>query len=463
MLTEQEQRGGLGVAAMAAAMVAVVLFAPQVLGDGDTWWHLATGQWILNHGRIPDRDVFSYIMAGRPWLAQEWLSQLLMALAFRFGGWSGVAILFALSVGLTVMLLGRHLGRWLQPLPLFVAIVLALSLLSPSLLARPHLLVLPVMEFWCASLVIARAENRPPPPGLLLLMVLWTNLHGSFPVGLCFAAALSLETLFTDRREAGPWFGFTVMAAVVTLINPNGLAGALFPIHLVNSGALGDIIEWQPARLRDLPPIVPVVLVLAYLVTVRGFRPRFWRLMILLVLVTEALLHIRNQMLVGIAGTLAIAPDLGRCFGVMRQRGRNERWQGALPFALAAALLCGIRVGHPLVRHDDAVTPATALAHVPPALRSAPVYNDAALGGYLIFVGVRPFIDGRAELYGAAFMARYQKAISGPGSLFADEIAQYHIRWAVVGVRSSAAPLLAALPGWSCAYRDATAALFIRN
>ena len=115
---------------------------------------------------------------------------------------------------------------------------------------------------------------------------------------------------------------------------------------------------------------------------------------------------------------------------------------------LNKALFPGLRLGY---------------AVVPPALRSAPVYNDAALGGYLIFVGVRPFIDGRAELYGAAFMARYQKAISGPGSLFADEIAQYHIRWAVVGVRSSAAPLLAALPGWSCAYRDATAALFIRN
>lgn len=457
------QLAPLALAALAAVMAGAVLFAPPVLGDGDTWWHLATGQWILAHGRVPDRDVFSYTMAGQPWLAQEWLSQLLMAVAFRGAGWSGVMILFALPVALTVMLLGRHLGRWLESLPLLLAIVIAMSLLSPSLLARPHLLALPVIELWCAGLVIARAENRPPSPGLLLLMVLWTNLHGSFPVGLVLAALLSIEAAFADRRMAGAWFSFTLVATLTTLLNPSGIAGALFPYRLMNSGALVDIIEWQPVQLHDAPPIVPVLILLAYLLILRGFRPRFWRAVIFAGLIVEALLHVRNQMLLGIVGLLVIAPDLGRCFGVLRQRGHGERWQGAVPAALAVALLCGIRVGYPLQRGDDSVTPATALGHVSPALRALPVYNDAALGGYLIYAGVRPFIDGRAELYGAGFMTRYQHAITRPGPFFAEELAQYDVRWALVGARSAAAPLLATLPGWTCTYRDATSILFVRH
>lgn len=463
MSVELDKKAATGVAALAAIMVAVVLFAPQVLGDGDSWWHLATGQWMLAHGRVPDRDVFSYTMAGRPWIAQEWLSQVLMAVAFRLDGWSGVLILYALAVGATMVLLGRHVGRWLQPLPLMLSLVLATALLSPSLLARPHLLALPVMELWCAGLVIARAENRPPSPILLVLMVIWTNLHGSFPVGLGFALVLSIEAALADHRAAAPWFGFAALAALVALLNPSGLDGVLFPFRLVNSGALADIIEWQPARLSDVPPIMPAIALVAYLIAMRGFRPRFWRAVILFGLLAEALLHVRNQMLVAIVGLLAIAPDLGRCLGVMRQRGRGEQRGGVVPFALASALLCGVRVGNPLDRGDDAVTPASALAQVPPALRALPVYNDAALGGYLIYSGVRPFIDGRAELYGAAFMARYQRAIIQPGSLFTEELAQYDIRWALVGARSRAAPLLAALPHWHRRYADHTAIVYVRD
>ena len=51
------------------------LFIPQVLNDGDTWWHLAAAEWIINHQAAPHADPFSYTRAGAPWLDHEWLSQ----------------------------------------------------------------------------------------------------------------------------------------------------------------------------------------------------------------------------------------------------------------------------------------------------------------------------------------------------------------------------------------------------
>ena len=104
---------------LAAAVIgyAVFLFAPQVLNDGDTYSHIATGEWILLNSAVPTTDPFSYTFVGAPWVAHEWLSEVIMTLAFRVGGWNAVLILFAGATALAIGLLARHLARWLDPLP----------------------------------------------------------------------------------------------------------------------------------------------------------------------------------------------------------------------------------------------------------------------------------------------------------------------------------------------------------
>jgi hypothetical protein len=59
-----------------------------LLGDPDSHWHIAVGNWILAHGTVPTVDSFSFTFAGQPWIAKEWLSQVLLALAMtrRLGG-----------------------------------------------------------------------------------------------------------------------------------------------------------------------------------------------------------------------------------------------------------------------------------------------------------------------------------------------------------------------------------------
>ena len=37
--------------------------ATGMLGDGDTGWHVRTGEWILANGRVPHEDMFSYTQA----------------------------------------------------------------------------------------------------------------------------------------------------------------------------------------------------------------------------------------------------------------------------------------------------------------------------------------------------------------------------------------------------------------
>src|SRR5436190_15823818 len=59
--------------------------ARTLLIDGDTGWHIRTGEWILSHGRAPRHDLFSFTRAGEPWFAWEWLSEALMAWLHRQG------------------------------------------------------------------------------------------------------------------------------------------------------------------------------------------------------------------------------------------------------------------------------------------------------------------------------------------------------------------------------------------
>ena len=222
---------------------AVAAFAPQIFHDGDTWWHLAAGNWMLAHQAVPVRDIFTFTFAGQPWTAHEWLAEVLMTLAFRAASWSGLHILFGLAFGATSLILARSLRRRLDFTPALLVAVMGLAAVSGSLLARPHLLALPLLALWTACLVEAREQDRAPPLWLTLVMLLWANLHGGFAFGLALAAALGVEAVFTGsdkKRAARQWSLFFGVSLVAALITPQGLDGLLFPFRLAADARTGQ-------------------------------------------------------------------------------------------------------------------------------------------------------------------------------------------------------------------------------
>ncbi len=104
------------------------------------------------------------------------------------------------------------------------------------LLARPHLLAWPCLALWCGGLVTARANRIAPSFALLPVMLLWVNLHGSFMLGLLLPGAFMIEAAARLRdadhhRVFMSWAGFILAAWAVALLNPDFLAGVLFPIR----------------------------------------------------------------------------------------------------------------------------------------------------------------------------------------------------------------------------------------
>lgn len=437
-------------------------FSPQIFHDGDTWWHLAAGSWMLAHHAVPARDIFSYTFAGAPWSTHEWLSEILMAGAFGAAGWSGLHVLFAFAFGATAAIVGCALRRQMDVIPALIATVLGLACVAGSLLARPHILALPLLALWTAMLVEARQQKRAPPLWLAGLMLPWANLHGTFAFGLALAAALGLEAAIEkpDRGVLKQWSIFVGASLVAACLTPQGLNGLLFPIRLLAMPGIGVIGEWAPSDITHITPFLLALLAMFFILAMGKVTVPVPRAVLILALTYLAMAHARHEMLFGVAAPILAAPAMGIAWPSKEDRGRPWLVPG---MACVLALLVVVRLAWPAVRGDDRTAPVTALAHVPPALRAKPVLNAYEFGGYLIFQGVGVFIDSRADMYPADFLEKDFRLSSGDGDLLAATLAHYHIAWTIFPSGSPAAVTLDHSPGWRRLYGDANAVVHVRD
>jgi hypothetical protein len=110
--------------------------------------------------------------------AHEWLSEVLLSLAFRLGGWSGVVRLTGAAAALAALIVGLSTARELRGAPLVATVAIGLSLLTENLLAGPHVLAVPLAAARGAGLIAARDRGRAPLLGLAVLMIAWVNMYG---------------------------------------------------------------------------------------------------------------------------------------------------------------------------------------------------------------------------------------------------------------------------------------------
>jgi hypothetical protein len=184
------------------------------------------------------------------------------------------------------------------------------------------------------------------------------------------------------------------------------------------------------------------------------------RVAIVIGLAYMAVRHQRHQMLFGIVVPLVIAPSLAKASPAATDA--KSPWLLAPLAAAVLAVVLILRVLVPATRGEDRVTPADALASVPAALRSQPVLSAYDFGGYLIFKGVRPFIDGRTDMYGDAFMKNYDTVMKPDRKTLSGTLAHWHIAWTILPP-GPAATMMDSLPGWHRVHTDRFAVVHIRE
>jgi hypothetical protein len=474
--TADEKAGALPLPAalpflVAAIVYAVVLLsAAKLLNDPDTYWHAAVGRWIAAHGWVPTADPFSFTFAGEPWIAKEWLAQLLYAGAYGLAGWTGMAILAAAATALAFGLLAHRLERNLAPIAVVALLAASFILVAPHLTARPHALALPVMVAWTGGLVAGADGRRAPSLWLLPLMVLWANLHGGFTLGLVLVVAAGLDAVFSapgaERRPlAFAWTGFLVLAVVAACVTPYGPESILVTGRILGMGdALRFIGEWKPQDFGHVGSFEILLLLTIGLALHRGFTLPPFRILTILGLLHLALSANRNTELMGLLVPVFLAGPLAAQVPALRATG-----PGRANSALAALVVVGLV---PVTAALAAVTSPSPPAAITPAaaldaLRKAtngPVFNAYDFGGYLIASGVPTFIDGRTELYGADFLRRYENAVmlSDPPGL-ETLLAEHHIAATLLQTGMPAIAWLDRMPGWKRLYADDVAVVHVKT
>ncbi len=334
---------------------------------------------------------------------------------------------------------------------------------------------MPVMIAWVAGLVRALDRERAPSFALLPLMVVWANLHGSFLLGLLLVGAAALEAIVSAepsrrRRALLDWCLFALAAIAAAGITPYGPGTALAALDVLNLGSLlSAVIEFRPPDFGRPSPLEVVLLASVGLGIWYGVRLPPIRILVLLGLVHLALSGVRYAETLGLLAPLFLAAPLARQFPGLRAEtdsGPIAEARRPLAGAIAAILVvvaATVAFAYTRPAPDAKITPAAAVEALK-ASNSGPVLNDYEFGGYLIFAGVAPFVDGRAELYGGPFVLRFKAAVTLanlPGLL--KILADHRIGATLLAPTTPAVAWLDREPGWTRAYTDDIAVVHVRK
>lgn len=463
------------------------IFSSKIFGDPDSMWHIAAGRWMLAHGAVVRTDPFSHSMPGAPWIAHEWLSELLMATVHGWGGWAALHMLVAAVFATTVALLLRHLLHVLEPIHAIAVTFLSAALMSTHLLVRPHVLAWPLLLVWFVVLAKASRERKSPPWWLLGLMLLWVNLHGSFVFGMVFAIGFFVEALWdmrqegSGRRRLAPWTAFLLLMLTAGFANPQG---ALAYAHVIDvmrmKETLAMVSEWRSTNFHEPQLLLLWMLLLLLLAFAGRLQVPVVRSLMIFAVLYLALKHERYHSLLGIVAPVLLVPfvrvnrestdsaaalhgaaTLDLLFGRLAVPSRR-----ITAVTLPVLLIAGSAASASTWRREpaDQISPEAALAFVRTQGITGPVLNAYNFGGFLIYRGVPVFVDGRADMYGDDFIRTMRDAVW----LRTDEalpnlLNRHDIAWTLLQPTVPAVRLLDRLPGWSRVYSDSIAVVHRRT
>jgi len=459
--------------------------APVLVGTPDTFWHLAAGQWIVEHVQVPDRDPFSHSMANAPWHAHEWLSEVVMWAVYASAGWGGLALLAVLCWGAALAAMTRFLVARLEPVHALLLVGLVAGMTTTHLWARPHALTMPILVLWVATLVDASERRAAPPWWLAAVMVLWANLHGSYTLGLALAVALSCDAVLAAapgarKRAARRWGAFVAVCLATSMLTPFGWNGLVYTVEVMRQEvALTLIQEWQSPNFHKPHPLEFWLLLFFGLAMAGRVRLPWVRIVIVLGLTHLALKHMRNVAILGWVAPLVMAAPLARSWYTDRRPARDaeriDRFFRSLgaPSPFAGWLVCAVVVAavlatfvqRDLVRPSPKWMPSAAVAAAEKAgLLSTPVFNAFNFGGYLILRGIPVYIDGRSDMYGDPFL-RDTLTVTMPKDAAAmlARLDRYRIGWTLLQPGSPTVVLLDQMPGWRRVHADEVAVVHARS
>lgn len=470
---------------MLIVLVGSLPFVLNVAADPDLWWHIRTGELILDQGTVPQADTWSFTAVGQQWTNHEWLSSVIFAQTFSWFGSVGLLVLRnILFVGLVGGLVLVYASRVRQPLLVLLLVLVTVPVFGVFINVRAHSFTYFLVVWTIVALDRVRDRQWGWLVALPVISGLWANLHGGFALGLgLIGGSLLLVLLGWDGAAERPigrprqWIIWTGLATVATtLINPFGWW--LYIYVFEELGAEHVLVsEWQPIEGDQ------IVFFWIYLLVPVGLwlMARRWRhvgLLVMLLLTTLLTSQAaRFFVLMAIFGSIVAVGAIGELLRRHGDSGIAKRYAAlldprvalasaaALTIVLGVPFVAGVAGGDADVTVDTSLYPIEATAWLADQDISGNVATPLPYGGYSIWNLVPEFkvaVDGRnVTLYESEWIDSYLLALDEGRAL--DVIDEQSIdAWLLrVDEEGEQIAALEATGRWSVAYRDDVAAVVL--
>ncbi len=458
--------------------------------DPDFWWHLRTGQLIYQTGQVPNADPFSFTAAGKPWMSHEWLAEwLIYLLVSRTTYWGGLLFFGFLSAG-TFWLLNSTLKEMhLSPALRLLLLGWAAIMTFPFLTVRPRVFTIFFFALFLSTIVLYHRGQRVHWWLLPIAMIIWANVHAGYVAGLGLLGLLFIAEalqgpyniqIHRRLRIVGIIFVVTLLASLAT---PHGFKILLYPFTYLKSKNASSlfIAEWQSPDFHHPRQWLLLAALLVSMGSGLVWQKRDWLPFLLLGSMTIAVLHAgRYVPLFAITWVIVEGEWLTWHWPTAIEKAPTlvplqQAWRNCLTFILLIALAIGslplfaaqgrlqtVR----LPRTDGQIHyPAASVAWLQANRPHARMFNKYAWGGYLIYrlwPEQKVFIDGRADMYGNAFITAYYNTVTAqPG--WNEFLDQWDVDTALLTNDTPLSAVLTASATWQKVFSTSEEVIFIRK
>jgi hypothetical protein len=463
----------------------------ETIHPSDFWWHLRTGQVIVQTGRVPTVDLFTFTRAGQPWTNQAWLTQVVFYLLYGVGGLPLILLFFRGSIVAGYALVeaaclqdGRTGARSAA-----LATVCAMLLGNLNWGVRPQ-----AVSFLCFGILVYVLERYRVRGGrivwaLPVLFAVWANLHGGFVFGLALLAIYALAWIARDLvvgrsvSEGGRRIllvlGLSLAALALNPAGPLGMARYVLGFTQSQTTMVRNL-EFLPLSLRERDGLVFFVLMALFIVLVIVRRVSFPHYLVA-ALAVFGFLSLYTRRVLPWFGMMA-APAFALTFAFPRS-GRKvaahpSRLRQALNTLCLGVILVAILASLPWVRPllprfregfsylDTRWTPVAAGQELCAMGSTTRAFSDIAYASYLTWTcpTMPVFMDARFELYPTEMWTDYLLVTNGQYG-WEDVLRKYGIG-AILADKEDQRILIQAAhasSAWVTEYEDSHAALLVRE
>jgi hypothetical protein len=450
--------------------------------DPDLWWHLKVGENILVTHHWPITDPYSFTAAGQPWLASEWLGDVLFAALARVAGLQGLqALLIVLGAAIMLALYAYATLRCKNSKAGFVAATVLLALATANFNLRPQMLG---YLFLILTLVALERFREGQPGGLWFLpavFLIWINTHGTWEIGLGTVLVYwmcGLSDFHIGNIEIRAWsqrqrlqLSLVFLLCVAALaVTPYGTRLASYPFQYLSSLPLNlaHIDEWHPMVFSSFGPKLFLALVLGILIVQILFQFA-WRLTdVVLFVGATAMTFVHARFLLVFVPFFAplLAVRLA-CWLPPYQRDEDHHALNAVMLGAMLAAMIHFFPTRAQVEKNIALQFPVGAANF---LRKNPVagqlFNSYAFGGYLVYSVNdlhKVFIDGRGDLYEPAGVFSNYLHVTEIKPGLSTVLRNYDIRACLIERDNPLAVFLTSLPEWKSVYSDKVSTLLVHQ